>query len=202
MPLRLMLDVNVLVSRLLALREGVSGTASSLLFDACVEGQSRLGPLAPVASLDMIGTLRRVALRLRIPDEAVEAMVDAIEGSFVGGPGLGPLHAVVGGGVMPMRDAEDRGVMEAAVAGGVELLVTDNLKDFTSPNRADLDCEAVADGVFLYRNPRLPEDMVIARKDQAFRWLLRGAAPPDGLFARHFPAADRERNLAAETPAR
>lgn len=37
---------------------------------------------------------------------------------------------VVGGGVHPVRDVEDRGVLEAALAGKAHYLATYNLKDF------------------------------------------------------------------------
>lgn len=187
MRLRVMLDVNVLISRLFALRSGRSDTASALLFNACVDGQCRLGPLAPVASLDLLRTFRRVAERSGVPDKEIEAMADVIEGSFVGGSGMGPLHAVVGGGILPMTDLEDQGVMEAALAGRVELLITENLRDFTSQARADLACEPVSDGVFLFRHALLSYSMVIARKDRAFQWLMRGLAPPPGALARLFP---------------
>ncbi len=43
-------------------------------------------------------------------------------------PGL----LVVGGGVVPIRDEEDRHVLESALAGGARYLATYNLKDFES----------------------------------------------------------------------
>lgn len=201
MRLRVMLDVNVLISRLFALRAGRSGTASTLLFEACVAGSCRLGPLAPVASWGLLRTFRRVAERSGVPERDVEAMADVIEGSFVGGPGMGPLHAVVGGGVLPMTDLEDQGVMEAALAGRVELLITENLRDFTAEARADLDCKLIVDDVFLFRSPLLPHGMVIAKKDMAFQWLMRGVTPPLGALTRIFPDTCEQLELEGGGPA-
>ena len=202
MPLRVMLDVNVLLSRLLSLRAGRADTSAVLLFDACLSKSCRLGALVPVASLDLLRTFRKVADRLGIPESEVEGMADAIEGSFVGGAGHGPLHAIVGGGVLPMVDAEDLGVMEAALASNVEFLITENLRDFTEPGRASLNCNRVADDVFVYSHPRLPDGMVISPKARAVQWLLRGVPPPTGLFSRFFPEGNQpaEPNMRGSAP--
>lgn len=43
----------------------------------------------------------------------------------------GPSLTLGGVGVLPLNDEEDRHVLETALAGGADMLVTQNLRDFT-----------------------------------------------------------------------
>jgi predicted nucleic acid-binding protein len=48
-----------------------------------------------------------------------------------------PNLIVTGGGVMPLRDFEDRGVLETALAGRAHYLATYNLADFAASSTRD-----------------------------------------------------------------
>ena len=69
-------------------------------------------------------------------DFSVEAgtardLVAAIGAIATAGPAGEDPHIVLGGtGVLPVRDTEDRGVLETAIAGEAQLLATANLGDF------------------------------------------------------------------------
>ena len=83
------------------------------------------------------------------------------------------MHALVGGGVYPLRDEEDRHVLEVAVAGEADLLVTANMADFETA-----DVLKVGDGTRIRLYPRPGRaTLVIAHPDQARDWLRAGALP-------------------------
>jgi hypothetical protein len=85
----------------------------------------------------------------------------------------------MGGGVYPIRDTEDRHVLEVAVAGDADVLVTANLADFAMNGIA-----RIGDGARLRvyaaagRKP-----LLIAHPDQVRDW-LRGGVAPTGDFTR------------------
>lgn len=146
-----------------------------------LDGYCRLGPVEAVVSPVMLDTLEYV---LEVdcgfaPDLVAAARVVA-EGSAA-------WLAVVGGLVQPMRDREDGGVLDVAIAGGAHLLVTANMADFTPGPRAGIDAEVVrwrggrAD-VVVFRHARLPEGLVIATPPAAKAWLVDGVAPPAGVL--------------------
>ena len=96
---------------------------------------------------------------------------------------LGPAgdfpYVVLGGGVYPIRDTEDRHVLEVAVAGEADVLATANIADF------DMDgVEKVADGsrVRIYTPPGRPP-LIIAHPDHVRDW-LRGGVVPTAEIAR------------------
>ena len=96
----------------------------------------------------------------------------AIGGVASFGPTGDHPHAVTGGGVYPLHDEEDRHVLEAAVAGEADLLVTANMADFGTA-----DILKVGDGARTRLYPRPGRaTLVIAHPDQARDWLQSGIA--------------------------
>jgi predicted nucleic acid-binding protein len=191
--LRVVLDVNVWVANYLASSRGRGGTSCQALVDMAIGGHCRLGPLVSHISLPMLDTLQAVLQReFDISAELAEAARNVAQDA--GLPPLPPL-LVLGGGLQPMQDKEDAGVLETALAAGAEMLVTANMKDFTPGPNGDIDAEiirtrnGVAD-VLLFRTAKAPEGLVITTPFAAKAWLVDGYLPPPGILGRFTPRAD------------
>ena len=84
-----------------------------------------------------------------------------------------PYLLLGGTGVLPLRDAEDRHVLEVAVAGHADVLATANLGDFTGANFEPLGNWTRA---LLYK-PLAAPPLVIAHPDHVATWLRSGIVP-------------------------
>ncbi|MDR7117719.1 hypothetical protein J2X41_003635 [Caulobacter sp. BE254] len=102
------------------------GTAALALVDAVRSGLSARGPVALVVSWGMLNRLREVLVRFEFGALEAERLVQVIATIARDGPSL----TLGGAGVLPLDDEEDRHVLETALAGGADMLVTQNLKDF------------------------------------------------------------------------
>ncbi len=130
---RVCIDLNVLCAAILADARGRADTASQTVLNAVRRGGSPLGEMQLVISWSMLNTLRRVLLtRFPLSPQAVEAAVSAIAGLARTGPHADGPHLLLGGGVQPLRDVEDAHVMDVALAGRADLIVTNNFKDFVA----------------------------------------------------------------------
>jgi len=126
---RICLDLNVLVAAEIAKVKGHGETTPLRLMDACRGGRFDL-----VISRAMLDRLTEVLCRppLRLTLELATERTEVIaELSAL------PNLIVAGGGVMPLRDVEDRGVLETALAGRAQYLATYNLDDFTASSTRD-----------------------------------------------------------------
>ena len=172
--LRLCLDLNVWVADFLGTRRGRRGGSSPWLADAVRSGTWQAGPLQLVVSLGMLDRLALVLTReFQVEADEAETLVRAIGGVASFGPAGDHPHALVGGGVYPLRDEEDRHVLEVAVAGEADLLVTANMADFETA-----DILKVGDGTRIRLHPRPGQaTLVIAQPDQAREWLRSGVPP-------------------------
>ena len=120
---RVCLDLNVFVAAEIALAKGHRDTTPLKLIDACRRGAVDL--VISRAMLDRLAAvLRRPPLRLSLELATERTEVIAELAAL-------PNLIVAGGGVLPLRDVEDRGVLEAAIAGRANYLATYNLADFT-----------------------------------------------------------------------
>jgi hypothetical protein len=132
-------------------------------------------------SFGMLERLGLVLMRaLGVDAAAAEAALRAIAGIASLGPAGDHPYAVVGGGVYPIRDEEDRHVLEIAVAGGADVLATANLADFDMAH-----VEWVADGsrIRIYTPPgRRP--LVIAHPNHVCDWLRTGRVPTADIARR------------------
>jgi hypothetical protein len=131
-----------------------------------------------------------VLTRIGLSESFAGAARNAVEAGVIGGiVGQAP-YGVLGRGVTAVMDEEDGSVLDAAVAAGSDLLVTNNLNDFAPGARADIDAESVRmDGkgrpdVLLLRQTQLPHGLVIASVCAARAWLVDGTRPPAGLLER------------------
>jgi predicted nucleic acid-binding protein len=126
--LRLCIDLNIWVAALLADRKGRTNTASQYLVEIVRSGISPLGETSLVISFGMLDELRSVIIEhLGLPLETADAYVSAIEEYAK----LGAQLTLGGTGVIALRDVEDLHVLETAIAGKADFLVTANFKDFT-----------------------------------------------------------------------
>lgn len=75
----------------------------------------------------MLNRLKYVLIRdLKTPSHIAERLIEVIAGYTEAGPAI----ALGGTGVIALPDAEDAHVLETALAGFADILVTANLKDF------------------------------------------------------------------------
>jgi len=186
MILRLTLDVNVWVNNYLSLAMGREDSAAQQLVRSAFLGHCRLWPIQPIISHAMLETLQEVLARSDLPEVYAVAARNAVE-------------AVLASGVQPVKDTEDRSVLETAIAGAADLLVTNNLDDFTPGPRADIDAEIIRLGlagradILRFRHSRLEHGLVIASVFAARAWLIDGMAPPKRILGRFFPQENSPR---------
>nr|WP_295109445.1 PIN domain-containing protein [uncultured Caulobacter sp.] len=129
MPVRLCLDLNVWLGAILSERTGAP-TAARMLVEAVRSGVSTRGPVALVISWGMLNRLRDVLERFEFGRAEADRLIEVLATIARDGPSL----TLGGVGVLPLKDEEDRHVLETAKAGDADLLVTQNLKDFTGPD--------------------------------------------------------------------
>lgn len=199
--LRVCLDLNVWVADFLGTRRGRRSGSSPWLADAIRAGTCPAGPLQLVVSLGMLDRLALVLVReFGVGADAADTLVRAISSIASLGPAGDHPHALVGGGVHPVHDEEDRHVLEIAIAGEADLLATANMADFDTG-----DIRKVRDGTQIRLCPRPGRaSLVIAHPDQARDWLRAGLLPTravHALLAVDYTAmaADKRREAEAET---
>jgi predicted nucleic acid-binding protein len=125
--LRLCLDLNIWVAALLADRKGRTNTGSQYLVEIVRSGSSPIGAVNLIISLGMLDELKSVIVEhLGLNIETADAYVSAIEEYAK----LGAQLTLGGTGVIGLRDIEDAHVLETAIAGNADFLVTANFKDF------------------------------------------------------------------------
>ena len=127
--LRLCLDLNIWCAALLADFKSRQNTSAQRLVQIVRVGHSSLGDVELVISWGMIQRLEKVLVKDLQIDVAVSNMyLEAI----VGLAQLAPQLTLGGTGILPLRDTEDAHVLETAIAGKANVLVTANLKDFVA----------------------------------------------------------------------
>jgi predicted nucleic acid-binding protein len=125
--LRLCLDLNIWIAALLADRKARANTGSQYLIEIVRSGSSPVGAVNLIISLGMLDELKSVIVEhLGLNIETADAYVSAIEEYAK----LGAQLTLGGTGVIGLRDTEDAHVLETAIAGKADFLVTANFKDF------------------------------------------------------------------------
>ena len=133
-------------------------------------GGSTLGPIQLVISWGMLNRLRKVwEDDWGVPRADADPLLAAIAGYAALGPDAEPPHLTLGGtGLVALRDTEDAHVMDVAVAGRADLLVTSNFTDFLDYRKDVREKDRIA----IYRAAQ--HEVVIAHPYTAARWLREG----------------------------
>jgi hypothetical protein len=194
--IRLALDINVFVADVLSFRLGRRNGAATMIVDAVRDGACPAGPVQLITSLPMIETYASV-LRRRLDYAAAEADEKAwlLEQYALDGPMPDHPHVTVGCGYIPFEteeqlrqsienhrsDAEagklfheiqdDRYVLETALAGSANILVTADVDDFARGAAVRFTRKDVL--LFPFADRRL----VIATPGFAAFWLRQGVVP-------------------------
>ncbi len=168
--IRLCLDLNIWCAAYLADRKGRQNTSAQLLVEAARSGACPLGPVQLIVSWGMLDRLRKLfvddwRVDRATTDEIIEAIVRY---AHVGPNTTGPLLALGGTGLLPLRDTEDAHVLDTAIAGDTDILATANFKDFLTRNTEVL----VPDRLARFEHPR--GRLLIAHPFTIRSWFLSG----------------------------
>lgn len=169
MAARLCLDLNVWLGAILSEKLGRRDTAAQTLVEAVRSGLGPRGPVSLVVSWGMLNRLREVLARFEFGVAEADRLIQVIATIARDGPSL----TLGGVGVLPLDDEEDRHVLETALAGGADMLVTQNLKDFVSHDARAL----VADRY--YGVEAAGEKLLIVHTYAAAAWLRGGDLPAE-----------------------
>jgi predicted nucleic acid-binding protein len=196
--LRLCLDVNVWVNHYIAAaRRPDRVSAAGGLARATFAGSCRIGPIQLVVSHAMLDTLEAVLRRLPVTAPFAEMARDQVEAAAGNGYLSQPPSVNLGGtAAYPLLDEEDAGILNTAMAGRSDLLVTNNIGDFVRGPRARTDTVTLSSkggvpDVVRLDHPKLPGGLPIASPFQAAGWLLHARRPPLGVLA-DFMVPDEE----------
>ena len=183
-PLRTCLDANVWVSYVGAMSAMKRGPPADLV-DMIDEGDAHGIPLQLFLSWELIDTIRDVLLRFGVEEGLVTPFIAAIEDLMRTGPErLEPPLFLSGRDQLAMRDREDAGVLGACFAQDVELLITDNLADFVTPDAERIDTQVITrrNGTTrqlfaLIHEPIQHAVLVVMHPVDALEWLSNGQRP-------------------------
>jgi predicted nucleic acid-binding protein len=136
--LRVCLDLNIWYAALLADGKGRENTASQSLVAMIRQGVCLSHPVQLVISWGMLDRLRKVLTQdLKVSAQTADFYLSAIAAYAHLGPlGASPQLTLGGTGIVPLRDTEDAHVLETAIAGKTDFLITANFKDFITKNTA------------------------------------------------------------------
>jgi len=142
-PFRLCIDLNVWVNNFLAIAKNLQGTASRSMVEAVQDGRPGVGPIQLVVSRTMLLRLLTVLLRKGATLDSATRFISLIENISRFGPCSEFPDVVLGGGFIPTRDAkmsvydpydhagtpppydpEDGRVIDTAIAGRADALVS------------------------------------------------------------------------------
>jgi hypothetical protein len=172
--IRLCLDLNVWVAAFLAERRKRRTGSSTWLVDAVRNGSCAAGPVQLVVSVGMLERLQIVLIReFRLDPDFATALTARKNLAAAGPAGDHPYLLLGGTGVLPLRDAEDRHVLEVALAGQADILATANLADFTGAHFAPFGNWTRA---MVYQPPAAPA-LLVAHPDHVASWLRSGIVP-------------------------
>lgn len=206
--LRVCLDVNVFITDLLGTAQG-RNSSSSQVVEMVRRGWCALGPVQLVVSWTMLETLGLVLTRkLGRDDVWVNLIVQNIADMAAGGALYSPPHLLLGGtGTRPMRDAEDGTVLDAALAGKAELLITGDVDDFLRGGKSTLPTDLIArrrlsNGKLAPAVAAIPRyceaPLIIAMPQEAIVWLSRSIDPTLENLRAHYGVPAPQTDTAAE----
>jgi len=159
---RICIDLNVWCSAALADFAVKRGTASQSIVEAVRSHGSERGGTTLVISLGMLQHLAIVLQGdLDFSLEETARVVGRAESYAFPSPSL----TLGGVGVLPIRDAEDRHVLETAWSGGADVLTTSDLRGFVGAEAETLVPARV------YRLRRADQALIVAHPFETAAWL-------------------------------
>lgn len=187
---RLCVDLNIWIKQYLANTAGRRGTVSQRIVQAVEDGRSGIGPIQLIVSHTMLTRLQGVLMRQGANAETAMRFTHDIASMALMGPAGEFPRMVFGGGVEPTRegmpqvynpyateavappyDPEDGRVLDAALSGGAQALVTSNFRDFKHHN----DDAVVRDRVHVRKSAH--GDLWIVQPEEMMDWLATGRKP-------------------------
>lgn len=120
------LDLNIWCAAILADLKGNQGSACQNLVSIVRVGESPFGSVELIISWGMLNRLQTVLLRLGIDAQTALSYIDTIRAYTT----LSPSITLGGTGIIPLQDEEDLHVLETALAGRADFLITANFQDF------------------------------------------------------------------------
>jgi predicted nucleic acid-binding protein len=172
--LRLCLDLNIFVADILAEAAGRRDTAAQALVRVAAKGRWAGCLVHLVISVGMLDRLEAVLVRrLDLPPGLAATRREIIAGFARHGPTL----TLGGTGLVPLRDVEDAHVLETALSGAADWLVTANLRDYASPARARTSLRPLDEGLVVVDAPDRRRLFVVEPRIAA-GWLRDPAAVP------------------------
>ncbi|MGO7040843.1 PIN domain-containing protein [Rhizobium acaciae] len=144
-PVRVLLDVNIFVGNIMAHDRGHKGTATQTLVSMVSGQQWGVADRAQlIISFEMIDTLEMVLRRLKFSEDRIKSYSGSIVDIMKYGPDALDPYLILGGEErFAMSDVEDAGVLAAAFGAKADILVTDNLKDFTTKDASAVETQMV-----------------------------------------------------------
>lgn len=168
-PLKLCLDLNIWCAALLADIKGNRNSACQSIVNFVRYGHCYSRKVELIISWGMLNRLEQVLLRLTPLAEDASFYVNVISGyAQLSNPQL-----ILGGtGVLAIDDLEDQQVLETAVAGKADLLITANFQDFLNKDVKTI----IPNKYAIYDFP--DHHIHIVHPYLAVNWLNKDTIPP------------------------
>lgn len=158
------LDLNIWCAALLGDLKGHQNSACQTLVNIVRRGHCAYGDIQLIISWGMLNRLQQVLIRLGINHDDAVSYVDVI--CTYGN--LAPSLTLGGTGIIPLQDEEDRHVLETALAGKANVLVTANLSDFKGKETQ----EVLIDRHYRYISPE--QTLEIVEPFLMMEWIRTG----------------------------
>ncbi|WP_421423913.1 PIN domain-containing protein [Agrobacterium rosae] len=190
-PVRVLLDINVFVGNIMARDRGHKGTATQTLVSMVSSQKWGMDDRAQlVISFEMIDTLETVLRRLQFTEDRIKAYTGSIIDIMKYGPDSLDPYLILGGEErFAMFDVEDAGVLATAFGAEVDILVTDNLRDFATKDASVVDTQVLnttSSGQRTLQALRYEiggADLIVAHPFDVMQWMRLGYDfTPDTLW--------------------
>jgi predicted nucleic acid-binding protein len=159
------LDLNIWCAAILADLKQNQGSACQNLVSIVQTSKSHFGSVELIISWGMLNRLHAVLLRLQISPEYAFNYIDNIRAYT----SLNPSLTLGGTGVIPLQDVEDRHVLETAIAGKADFLITANFQDFQSKETQII----IPSRHYLYQSPN--HKIHIVHPYLMMEWIRKGS---------------------------
>lgn len=187
---RLCVDLNIWIKQYLGNMAGRRGTVPQRIVQAVEDGRSGIGPIQLIVSHTMLTRLQGALMRQGASADIAMRFAQDISNIALMGPAGEFPRMVLGGGVEPTQESRSRGynpyaaeavappydpedgrVLDTALSGTADALVTSNFRDFKHHN----DDAVVRDRVHVRKSAH--GDLWIVQPEEMMDWLATGRKP-------------------------